>query len=286
MERTVEPRVSTFLGLGPHGFHRLVYTEWGNPQNPVLLCVHGLTRNGRDFDELASALCATRRVVCPDMPGRGRSDWLPSPADYLQPLYLADLTALIARLRADALDWLGTSMGGILGMVMAAQPGSPVRRLVLNDIGPSVPRAALQRIGTYAGAAPPFRSLAEAEAYLRVVHEPFGALTDEQWARMARHSAELLPDGSWRLRYDPAIALPLRTGPLADVDLWSVWEAVACPVLVLRGADSDVLTRETAEEMQRRKPGTRTIEIPKAGHAPALQSPEEISHIREWLDAG
>lgn len=275
-----------FLGLGPHGFHRVAYHEWGEPASPrVAVCVHGLTRTGQDFDDLAGALAgvAGYRVACPDLPGRGESAWLPRPEDYAYPVYLSDLTALLARLDAEAVDWVGTSLGGLLGLMLAAQPGSPIRRLVLNDVGPFLPKAALERIGAYVGTDPRFESLGALEAYLRHVHAPFGPLTDEQWRRLAEKSARRLPDGAWALHYDPAIGAAVRAVPPQDVDLWTLWDAVRCPVLVLRGAESDVLLRETAEEMARRGPRARLVELPGVGHAPALLAPDQIGVVREWL---
>lgn len=275
-----------FLGLGPHGFHRVSYGEWGEPASPrVAVCVHGLTRTGRDFDDLARELAGAGRyrVACPDLPGRGESAWLPRPEGYAYPVYLSDLAALLARLGAEEVDWIGTSLGGLLGLMLAAQPGSPIRRLVLNDVGPFLPKAALERIGVYVGADPRFESLDALEAYLRQVHASFGALTGEQWRRLAEKSARRLPDGAWALHYDPAIGKAFRAAPPQDVDLWALWDAVRCPVLVLRGAESDVLLRETAEEMARRGPRARLVEFPGVGHAPALLAPEQIGAVRDWL---
>ncbi|MCW5626339.1 MAG: alpha/beta hydrolase, partial [Burkholderiales bacterium] len=220
--------------LGPHGFHRTRYTEWGDPANPhVVVCVHGLTRNGRDFDALATRLSRKARVVCPDIVGRGTSDRLSHPSDYGYPQYLADLTALIARSGADTVDWVGTSMGGLIGMLMAVQPGAPIRRLVMNDVGPFVPQAALEVLATYVGKAPSFDDTAALEQYLRQVFSGFGALTDVQWRHLAEHSARRDDDGRITLAYDPAIGAAL-TGPLQDVDLWSLWPALRTPVLVIR----------------------------------------------------
>jgi pimeloyl-ACP methyl ester carboxylesterase len=275
-------RAGSILALGPHGFHRVAYTDWG--AGPPVLCVHGLTRNGRDFDRLAAALARSRRVVCPDVVGRGRSDRLAQPEDYGYPLYLSDMTALIARLGVTEVDWIGTSMGGLIGMMLAAQPNTPIRRLVLNDVGPLVPAAALRRLATYVGEDPRFETLAELEAYLRKVHAPFGPLSDADWAHLAAHGHRALEDGGFGLAYDPAIARALN-GALFDVDLWSIWEQVRHPVLVLRGADSDLLLPETAAQMTRRGPGATLIEFPGVGHAPALTAPEQIAAIREWLDS-
>ena len=279
----MNPVEQRFLGLGIGGFHRLAYVEWGvDRARPPVLCVHGLTRNGRDFDVLAAELAgAGRRVVCPDVAGRGRSDRLANPALYGYPQYLGDAAALIARLDAPVVDWVGTSMGGLIGMMLAAQPNTPIRRLVLNDVGPFIPKAALERIGSYVGLDPVFADLAALEAHLRRVHAPFGPLSDGQWAHLARHSAWPRPDGTLGLAYDPGIAAAF-TGALNDVDLWAVWGMIRCPILVIRGAESDLLTAETAARMAAR-PDTTLLTIPGCGHAPALMDPDQTGPIRDWL---
>ena len=270
--------------LGPHGFHRLAYWEWPGPKGArTVLCVHGLTRNGRDFDALAEALSATCRVVCPDMPGRGKSDWLKDPADYDYPVYLADMAALIARLDVDAVDWVGTSMGGLVGMRLAAQPGAPVRRFVINDIGPLIAKEGLARIASYVGQDPSFRGIGELEAALRVVAATFGPLSDAEWRHLATHGARTKPDGSLGLAYDPHIGDAFRTAPTEDVDLWAIWDAVRCPTLVIRGADSDLLRRADAEAMTRRGPRARLAEFPGIGHAPALMARDQIAAISDFL---
>ncbi|MFO1350862.1 MAG: alpha/beta hydrolase [Gammaproteobacteria bacterium] len=279
-------KVRRLLGLGPHGFHRLCYCEWGDPANDrVLICVHGLTRNARDFDFLAEALENDYRVLCPDIVGRGRSDWLSHPADYGYPLYLSDMAALIARSGAAEVDWVGTSMGGLIGMLLAAQPNSPIRRLVLNDVGPFLPKAALERIGAYLGKPVSFQKLEEMEAYLRVIAAPFGPLTDAQWRHLTQPSAKPLASGGYGFAYDPAIAAPFRGQPLADVDLWPVWAQLRCPVLVLRGAESDLLLRADAEAMTTRGPRARLVEFAGVGHAPMLMAADQIAVVRDWLCA-
>jgi pimeloyl-ACP methyl ester carboxylesterase len=274
----------SFLGLTTQGFHRVAYTEWGQRNDqPTVVCVHGFSRNGRDFDFLASALQPVRRVVCPDMAGRGRSDWLADKQNYSFITYCADMTALLARLETETVDWIGTSMGGLIGMILAAQPRSPIRRLVVNDSGPFIPKAAPKRIVGYVGAPPAFASMDEGERYLRTVLAPFGALTDEQWAHMARHSVRESPDGGYRVVYDPGIVAPMKSGPIQDLDLWPVWDRIQCPVLVLRGTASDVLLPDTAAEMQRRGPRAEVVEFEGVGHAPALMAPEQIDAVRRWL---
>lgn len=275
----------SYLSLGAHGFHRIVYSEWGAHDNArTVVCVHGLTRNGHDFDMLCERLQADFRLVCPDLPGRGRSHWLPVPDEYRPPVYLADMASLIARLDVEEVDWIGTSLGGLLGMMLAAQPNSPIRKLVLNDIGAFVHKEALQRIAGYVGTDPLFPDLAALEAYLREVHAPFGPLTDAQWRHLARHSARHDPqEEGVRLHYDPGLAAPFKEGFKDDVDLWPVWERVSCPVLILRGADSDILTAETAEEMLTRGPAAELIAVPGVGHAPMLMEDAQIAPVREWL---
>lgn len=274
------------MGLSARGFHRVAYGEWGEPTaSRTVVCVHGLTRNGRDFDALAAALAASgRRVACPDVVGRGDSDPLADPMGYGFPQYMADMTALLARLDVEAVDWVGTSMGGLIGLFLAVQPNSPVRRLVLNDVGPLVPKAALERIAANLAMPSVFPDLAAAEAQLRVTQAGFGALTDEEWRDLARRSVRPTSEGGWRLAYDPAIAVPMTAQPIADVDLWPLWDAVRCPVLVLRGARSDLLTAEIAAAMAARGPRARVIEIADAGHAPALLDPAQIDAVRDFLD--
>jgi pimeloyl-ACP methyl ester carboxylesterase len=270
--------------LGPHGFHRLAYWEWPGPKGArTVLCVHGLTRNGRDFDALAEAMSPTCRVICPDVPGRGQSEWLAHPTDYGYPVYLGDMAALLARLDVDEVDWVGTSMGGIIGMLMAAQPGAPIRRLVINDVGPLIAKEGVQRIATYIGHDPSFADTAALEAELRTIAAPFGPLSDAQWRHLATISTRRKPDGSVGFAYDPHIADPFRAAPAADVDLWAQWEAIKCPTLVLRGAQSDLLRAADAQAMTQRGPKAKLVEFPGIGHAPALMAADQIATIRDFL---
>jgi pimeloyl-ACP methyl ester carboxylesterase len=279
-------RSQRVLCLNPFGFHRMHYMEWGDRgAGRTAVCVHGLTRNGRDFDPLAAALSARYRVACPDMAGRGQSDWLPAASAYSYPQYCADMTVLIGRLETESVDWVGTSMGGLIGLMMAAHPDTPVRRLVLNDVGPFIARPALQRIATYVGQRPHFKSVAALEAYLRQVYAPFGQLTDEDWRALAEHSQRTAPDGGILLHHDPKIAENAQAGANQDVDLWALWDRITCPVLLIRGAQSDLLSKETALEMTRRGPRARLVEIADAGHAPALRAADQISLIRDFLEA-
>jgi pimeloyl-ACP methyl ester carboxylesterase len=268
--------------VDPHGFHWMRYVEWGDAANPrVLVCVHGLTRNGRDFDTLAQGLSDAYRVVCPDVAGRGRSDWLRDPVDYNYPVYCTDLATLIAKLGAETVDWVGTSMGGILGMILAGLPDTPVRKLVLNDVGSLIPKASIERIGEYLGRDPPYDRLEDLEADLRRF-SPFGPLTDAQWRHLAIHAAKQGDDGRWRFRYDPAIAVNFHAAPPADVDLRAYWNAVHGPVLVIRGEHSDLLLAETLEAMARR-PRTETMVVPDTGHCPMLMDEAQVGAIRRFL---
>jgi pimeloyl-ACP methyl ester carboxylesterase len=280
------PRTLQFRSLSPHGFHSVTYFEWGDAANlRVAICVHGLGRNGRDFDVVAEALAPTHRVLAVDMPGRGMSDRLEDPDDYVFPTYLTTLTALIARSGASEVDWIGTSMGGLLGIVMAAQPKSPIRRLVVNDVGPQLEAAALARIGTYIGQDPTFATFAEIEAYLRQISAPFGPLDDAQWHYITQTNVRERPDGRWGLAYDPGIAVPFRNAP-APPDLWPLWDAIRCPVLVLRGAQSDLLSATVAAEMTARGPRPRVIEFDGVGHAPMLLDPAQFNPVVEFLRQG
>ncbi|TVR77987.1 MAG: alpha/beta hydrolase [Rhodospirillales bacterium] len=275
----------SYLSLGPHGFHRIAYYEWGQPSaKRALVCVHGLTRRGRDFDFIAEALEDQYRVACPDLPGRGNSHWLPVPADYGPPTYVQDMAALIARLDVAEVDWIGTSLGGLLGMMLAAQPNTPIRKLVVNDVGGYIGKAALERIAGYVGNDPEFETIEGLEGYLRQVAAPFGPLTDSQWRHLAEHSVRHDPKtGKLRLHYDPRLAEPFKEGFSEPVTIWPVWDAIKCPVLVLRGAQSDVLLKETAEEMLTRGPKAELAEFPGVGHAPMLMDPDQIRIVRDWL---
>jgi pimeloyl-ACP methyl ester carboxylesterase len=277
--------------LGSQGFLNLAYCEWEGPTGaPTVLCVHGLTRNGRDFDMLADALSPQFRVVCPDLPGRGRSDWLDDARSYGFPFYLAVLGALYARLDVPAVHWVGTSMGGLLGILFAALPKSPVRRLVLNDIGPSLAKEGLQRIAGIVGRDPGFSNRHELEAYLRDVHAGFGPLTDAQWRHLVAHAGRTRTDGRLGLAYDPKIGEAFRAqdpeAAARDADFWPFYERIRCPTLVLRGARSDLLQAEDAAAMTERGPRAELVEFPDIGHAPALMAEDQITVIRDFLLAG
>ncbi len=283
-----EPRLNYVQCLHAQGLHRMAYWEWGDPANPrVLVCVHGLARQGRDFDALAGALAGDYRVVAPDVVGRGRSDSLSDPMAYAVPTYVADMVTLLARVNAESVHWVGTSMGGLIGLGLASLPGSPIVRLVLNDVGPTIEAAALARIGAYLGQPWRWGSLEEAADYLWTISQSFGPHTREQWMALTRHM--LKPDGDgFKLHYDPAIAVPFRavTPELAaagEAAMWRAYDAIACPTLALRGAQSDLLSRATAQAMAQRGPKARVHEFEGVGHAPMFSTPEQIAVVREFL---
>jgi pimeloyl-ACP methyl ester carboxylesterase len=278
------PRGDWVACLNSAGSHRMVYYEWGDPDNPeVVICVHGLTRTGRDFDALAAQLSRHYRVICPDIAGRGLSDWLPVKSEYGIPRYTADCQQLIAKIQPQRLYWVGTSMGGLIGMTLAAQQ-QPIAKLVLNDVGAVIAAEALARIGSYLTALPRFSSLSQAQAYLRQIHAPFGPLTDAQWAHLTLHSVRQEGDGHWVLHYDPGIAFPfLSAFAPQTVDLWPLYEAVRCPTLLIRGAESDLLPRTVAQAMTERGPCATLVEFPGIGHAPALLDQDQIAVVRDFL---
>ena len=285
------------------GHRRMAYWDWpntaGSACHHVVICVHGLTRQGRDFDVLAQALAPRSRVLAVDVAGRGHSDWLADPMAYQVGSYAADLGALVTHVRAEmpeaAIDWVGTSMGGLIGMVIAAQPAFAPRRLVLNDVGPVIQRAALQRIGTYLGKNPSFDSEQQATEYLASISTGFGPHSAEQWLALSRPMLRERA-GRWWLHYDPAIAVPfqaLSTGAdaaavhkavqEAEAALWGQYDAITAPTLLLRGADSDLLTRETAVEMATRGPKARCVEFVGVGHAPTLVVSDQVAVVRNFL---
>ncbi len=264
-------------------FHRMAYVEFGNPAAPAVVCVHGLTRNGRDFDTLAEALSTRFHVICPDLPGRGKSSWLPQGGQYQPSSYVTALSHLLAALNKPV-AWVGTSLGGICGMMLAAAADTPITRLILNDIGPHIPAKALARIRDYMAAAPHrFATLPALEAHLRAVHAPFGPLTDAQWSRLARfsHRSVLDPEGPFALHYDPKIIEPILQSVPIDADLWPIWQQIDVPVLTIRGAESDLLTPATATRMQ--EAGAELLVVPNTGHAPALMDAPTIAAIADFL---
>jgi pimeloyl-ACP methyl ester carboxylesterase len=337
----VKPRLRRFQSLGPHGFHDIAYTEWGDPESDHLVfCVHGFTRNARDFDPLAASLSDRCHVVCMDVVGRGASDWLPYKGDYSFGLYLTDAAALMARVTAPraerepeaqpqpekplrrglfgrrkpvpaaspaperaprrerkrVVDWIGTSMGGLMGMMIASKRNTPIRRLVLNDVGPLVPWPALARLKQiHSGLNKRFATPAEVEQHMRETCAAFGPLDDALWQHVARYGAIRQDDGSYVLSFDPAIISHMRASTVAGIEfgseflfgvnLWPTYDVIQCETLLLRGGQSDLLLKSTAEEMAKRGPRARLVEFPGIGHAPWLMTPEQIGPIRDFLFA-
>ena len=263
------------------------YTEWGREDAPPVLMWHGLARNGRDFDDLAEALANRYRVLCPDQIGRGLSEWSPDPdTEYCLAFYAGIAHAFVDGLRLGQVRWVGTSMGGALGIRAAATTlHSRIVSLVVNDIGPTLPAAAAERIRTYVGAPPQFARVSELEAYLRQVYAPFGALTDAQWRRMTLTSVRRRQNGNVTPHYDPAIVRQLFVHP-RDYEQWQHWDLLRLPVLVLRGAQSDLLLPDVARAMTSRGPHARVVEFAGCGHAPALNVPAQIEAVGGFLDGG
>lgn len=284
-EEKVEPRRRSVQCASPKGLHRVAYFEWGDPRNrDVLVCVHGLTRSSRDFDVLARALCDHYRVVCPDLAGRGDSDRLADPMLYVVPQYAADMVTLIARLDVESVDWVGTSLGGLVGMALAALPGTPLRKLVLNDSGPVVSHTSLERIAAYVGLTPNFPTFDKAVEYVRAISAPFGPHSEEEWRFLAANWVRKGEDGAWRPHYDTRIAEPFKADmPEGDMLLWDFYDAIRCPTLVVRGAQSDLLSKATVEGMARRGPKAKVVEIPGVGHAPSLLHADQIRIVRDFL---
>ncbi|MGY4828861.1 alpha/beta fold hydrolase [Sphaerotilaceae bacterium SBD11-9] len=283
-----EPRLNSVQCLDTQGLHRMAYWEWGDPANPrVLVCVHGLSRQGRDFDTFAQAMQGEYRVVCPDVVGRGRSDWLTDPSGYQIPAYAADMVTLLARLDTTSVHWVGTSMGGLIGLVLSALKNSPVQRLVLNDVGPSIEPSSLARIGSYLGLPARWKTLDEAADALWAISQGFGPHTREQWLALTRPM--LKPDGDGFVpHYDPQIAVPFRAitpeaAGAGEAMMWAMYDSLRCPTLLLRGAESDLLTKATAQAMTARGPKAELCEFAGVGHAPMLTSPEQIAVVREFL---
>jgi pimeloyl-ACP methyl ester carboxylesterase len=286
-----EPQLHHVQCLGARGLHRMAYWQWGDPANRrVLVCVHGLSRQGRDFDTLAQDLAGTYRVVCPDVVGRGHSDWLADPAGYAIPSYVADMVTLLARLDGETVDWVGTSMGGLIGLGVAALSGSPLRRLVLNDVGPQIEPASLQRIGGYLGRPAHWNTLDEAADAMLAISQGFGPHSREQWLALTR--PQVVPDtaagSGFKPHYDPAIAVPFRAvtpemAKAGEAMLWHAYDSLRLPTLLLRGADSDLLSPATAQAMTQRGPKARLHEFAGVGHAPMLVQPEQRAVIREFL---
>src|SRR5574343_2064602 len=265
-------KLQTVQCIGASGLHRIAYTEWGARDNP------------RVFDALAASMSGHYRVICPDVVGRGQSGRLRDPAGYVIPQYVADMVTLIARLNVDTVHWVGTSMGGLIGMALAAQEGTPIRKLVLNDVGPLITVESLQRIATYVGTDPHWASFDGALAYVKLISATFGPLTEAQWRHLTETSIMQGADGRWSFGYDPRIAESFKAAFVdQDIDLWPLYSAIACPTLVIRGAESDLLTHETWQAMGERGPRAKLAEFPGVGHAPMFMADDQIAVVRDFL---
>lgn len=271
--------------ISRHGFHDMAYRHWGDPDaEDRVYCVHGLTRNSHDFDPLAARMATTSHVVCADLAGRGNSDWLHDATDYNLLQYNMDMTVLTSHFGYASIDWIGTSLGGLIGMSLAGMENSPIRRLIVNDIAPEIPHAALRRITRYAGQKRVFDTLDEVEANLRETLAPFGPMTDADWTRMAQTSSIHAADG-YHAHHDPDIMQNFRNYFMfMHFNLWKFWDKISCPVLILRGAESDFLTPSLLEKMINRLPHAEYIEFEGVGHTPTLNAPEQIDPILEWMN--
>ena len=284
-------QIKTVQCLSPAGLHNMAYKEWGDPKNPaVLLCVHGVTRVSDDFDALAAVMSDRYRVICPDVVGRGRSSWLANPLGYQLPQYVSDMVALIARLDVAHIDWFGTSMGGLIGMSVAALKDNPIRKMLLNDIGPTINYAALMRIAEYMGKEVRFPTFEAGVDYIRTIAAPFGPHSDEQWHKLAGDVLREQKDGQWIRHYDPALALAFssftqESAAQSETALWAIYDAIQCPVLLVRGSESDLLSRETADLMTQRGPRAALTELVGIGHAPTFMQPEQIALARDFFIA-
>ena len=284
-------QIKTVQCLSPAGLHNMAYKEWGDPKNPaVLLCVHGVTRVSDDFDALAAVMSDRYRVICPDVVGRGRSSWLANPLGYQLPQYVSDMVTLIARLDVAQIDWFGTSMGGLIGMGVAALKDNPIRKMLLNDIGPTINYAALMRIAEYMGKEVRFPTFEAGVDYIRTIAAPFGPHSDEQWHKLAGDVLRQQKDGQWVRHYDPALALAFssftqESAAQSEAALWAIYDAIQCPILLVRGSESDLLSRETANLMTKRGPRAALTELAGIGHAPTFMQPEQIALARDFFIA-
>ena len=284
-----QPSLKHVQCLDTRGLHRMAYWEWGDAANPrVLVCAHGLSRQGRDFDTLARDLMREYRVICPDVVGRGRSDRLADPMGYGIPTYVADMVTLVARLDVPQIDWLGTSMGGLIGLGLASLPNSPVRKLILNDVGPTIEPAAIARIASYLGQPLVWKTVEEAAAALWSISKGFGTFTEAQWLELTRPQLVAAPAGGYMSHYDPAIAAPVRAmtpemAKAGEALLWQSYDRITAPTLLVRGANSDLLSPATARAMTERGPRARLVEFAGVGHAPMFIADEQRAAVRHFL---
>lgn len=270
------------------GTHKIAWYEWGDAHSPAILCIHGLTRNARDFDYIANALASDYRIIAVDVAGRGASDWFTDLRWYENGVYMQDILALVEHLQLQKFDWIGTSMGGIIGMMVAALVPGKITRFIINDIGALIPKTGLERIGQYVGKKNNFSTVDDADRYLRMIMEPFGIKHSSHWDHILKYTLVPQADGSVRLAYDPAIGDAFRAaaeaaGGITDIELWKLWEIITIPVLILRGTASDILSRETAVKMCENRPNATLVEFANIGHAPTLMEDDQIQTVKNWL---
>ena len=288
-----QPQIRTVQCISPSGLHRMAYKEWGNVDNPkVLVCVHGVTRVSDDFDNMARALCQSYRVICPDIVGRGRSERLRNPLHYQIPQYVSDMVSLLARITAHpattTVDWFGTSMGGLIGIGLASLSDNPIGKLILNDVGPALNSEALLRIGDYIGQAVRFQTFDEAAQYIRAISATFGPHSDDEWRKLASDVLRQEQDGLWIRHYDLGLAAAFKSATpeslkIAEALLWMAYDAISCPTLLVRGAQSDLLSSQTAQAMTQRGPKAKLIELPGIGHAPTFMHADQIKIVQDFL---
>jgi pimeloyl-ACP methyl ester carboxylesterase len=294
MANMAQPRFDSVQCISAAGIHRMAYVEWGDAANrDVVVCVHGLTRCARDFDRMAQALLPRFRVVCPDVVGRGLSDHLKNPLLYGIPQYVSDMFTLLARVNAQRLMWMGTSMGGLIGMGIAAQKDSPIERMLINDIGPKIETSSLQRIGSYLGKMPRFADFEAAVDYVAMVSASFGEHSRDEWRELTRHVVQQTDVGQknsgWTARYDPAIAVPFMSATpeqaaAGEALLWQGWSAIKAQTLVARGENSDLLSRQTVAQMLAHNPRARSVEIAGVGHAPTFMHDDQIALAKKFFE--
>jgi pimeloyl-ACP methyl ester carboxylesterase len=291
--QTEQVRFETVQCISPDGLHRMFYKDWGDIDNPnVLVCVHGVTRVSDDFDVLAQELLPHFRVICPDVVGRGRSGSLRTPLNYQVQQYVCDMVTLFARINRESnagkISFLGTSMGGMIGSALASLPENPIQKLILNDVGPVLNGSAIARIGQYIGHPIRFATFNEADQYIRSISAPFGEHTEEQWQKLSRDVVCQDKDGMWTRNYDLNLAVSMQAyspemAKTMQAMMWAAYDAITCPTLLLRGAESDLLLHDTAKEMTQRGPKAKLVEFEKVGHAPTLVHSDQIAVVKEFL---
>jgi pimeloyl-ACP methyl ester carboxylesterase len=289
IRRSDQVRIESVQCISPDGLHHMAYKDWGEIDNPnVLICVHGVTRVSDDFDTLARELSSQYRVICPDVVGRGRSGWLRNPQNYQVQQYICDMVTLLARVKAENLSYFGTSMGGMIGMGLASLKDNPIQKLILNDIGPTLNVTALSRIGQYISQPLRMATFEEAAAYIRAISLTFGEHTEEEWHKICKDVLRQDKDGMWIKHYDLNLGMSMQavTPDLAQamqVMMWAAYDAITCSTLLLRGAESDLLLPDTADQMTKRGPKAKLVEFEKVGHAPTLVHQDQISVVKEFL---